>query len=100
MQQTISEGEEKEKEQVVNQGTGGLGPPAPAWALLLALLEFFALLAQHRLAAQLDLIAFERQHLYQDLVALLQLVPDVFDPVLGNLADVQQAVGAREDLHE
>ena len=60
----------------------------------------FALFFQNRLAAQLDLVAFERQNLHQNLIAFLQLVAHVLDAVLGDLADVQQAVGAREDLDE
>jgi hypothetical protein len=35
------------------------------------LVELFALLFQYGFAAQLDLVAFERQYLYQDLVAFL-----------------------------
>src|SRR5439155_5086344 len=60
--------------------------------------ELFALLFEHRSPAQLDLIAFERQDLDQDLVAFLQLVTHLFDARFGDLADVQQAVSAREDL--
>ena len=47
-----------------------------------------------------DLVAFDGQHLHQDLVALLQFVADVADAVLGDFADVQQAVGAGEDFDE
>src|SRR5262249_49576174 len=65
---------------------------------LALLLQLFALFLEHRLAAELDLVAFERQHLHQDLVAFLQLVADFANAVFRNLADVQQAVGAGEDL--
>src|ERR1017187_5229535 len=57
--------------------------------LLLALLQLFALFLEHGLPAQLDFVAFERQHLYQDLVAFLQLVADVADAVFRDFADVQ-----------
>ena len=40
------------------------------------LLLFVALVAQHRFAAQADLVALDRQHLYQHLVAFLQFVAD------------------------
>src|ERR1700733_4078329 len=60
-------------------------------------LQLIALLAKNGFAAQLDFVAFKRQHLHQDLIALLQLVAYSFDPVLRDFADVQQAVGAGED---
>src|ERR1019366_6880069 len=62
--------------------------------------QLLALFFEHRAAAELDFVAFERQALDQNLVAFLQLVADVLDAVLGDLADVQQTVGSREDLHE
>src|SRR5689334_21786142 len=65
-----------------------------------ALLELFALLFEDRLAAQLDLVAFEGEDFDQDLVAFLELVADVADSVFGDLADVQQAVGAGENFDE
>src|SRR5713226_6899469 len=58
---------------------------------LLLDLQFLPLLPQNRLAAQLDLVAFERQDFHQNLVALLQLVPHLFNAVLGDFADMQQA---------
>src|ERR1035441_3722689 len=63
-------------------------------------LQLLALFFEHRAAAEFDFVAFERQALDQNLVAFLQLVADVLDAVLGDLADVQQAVGSREDFHE
>src|ERR1035441_8816196 len=72
----------------------------PSRSLLLGLRQLLALLAQHGLAAELDLVAFERQNLDQNLVAFLQLVAHFAHAVLGDLADVQQAVGAGEDLDE
>jgi len=59
-----------------------------------------ALLAQDCLARELDAIAFDGQNLHQDLIAFVQLVAHVLDAVLGNLADVQQAIGSREDFDE
>src|SRR5579884_2507738 len=61
---------------------------------------FFALLAQHRPPAQADLVAFNGKDFDQDLVALLELIANVADPVLGHLADVQQTVGAGKELDE
>ena len=61
---------------------------------------FGFLLAQDGFAAQADLVAFDVDHLYQHLIAFLQLVVDVLDAVLGDFADVQQAVGAGEDFDE
>jgi len=63
-------------------------------------LDFIALLPQHGLTAQLDLIAFQRQNLHQDLIAFLELVPHRFDTVFRNLANVQQTVRAGENLDE
>jgi hypothetical protein len=62
--------------------------------------ELLALLFQHRPAAQLNLVPFERQDFDQDLVAFLQLVANLFDARFGDLADVQQAVRTGEDLDE
>src|SRR5258706_5898400 len=59
-----------------------------------------ALLFQNRLARQLDAIAFDGQYFDQHLVAFLKFVLDVFDSVLCNFADVQQAVSAWNDLDE
>src|SRR5215831_11307016 len=57
-----------------------------------------ALFLQNRFTRQTDAIAFHGQHLYQHLVAFLQLVADIFDPMLGYLADVQQTIGSRQNL--
>src|ERR1700733_7137652 len=53
--------------------------------LLLNSLQLLALFLQDRSAAQLDFVALKRQHLHQDLVALLQLVAYFLDTVLGDL---------------
>lgn len=42
-------------------------------------LELLPLLLQNRLPAQLDFIAFERQNLYQNLIALIQLIAHLLD---------------------
>src|SRR4029077_20003000 len=64
------------------------------------LLLFLARLADQRLTRQPDLVALNRKHLDQHLVAQLQLIADVANAMLRNLADVQQAVGAREKFDE
>src|SRR3984885_5387694 len=53
-----------------------------------------------RLARQAHLIPFDRQHLDQHLVTELQLIANIANPMLRNLADMQQAVRAREKLDE
>jgi hypothetical protein len=59
-----------------------------------------ALLLEDGLARQPYAVAFDGKHLYQHLVAFLQLITDVFDAVLRYLADVQQAVGTGNDFHK
>jgi hypothetical protein len=59
-----------------------------------------ALLTQHGLARELDAVAFDGKDFYQYLVAIAQLILHARDPVLGDLRDVQQAVGAGEYLHK
>src|SRR5437868_15247896 len=72
----------------------------PVYYGALLRLQLLTLLAQHSLAAELDLIAFQRQDLDQYLVAFLQLITHLLDAVLRDLADVQQTIRAREDLDE
>src|SRR6516225_5649777 len=62
--------------------------------------HFGALLFENRLARQFDAIAFNGQHLHQDLVAFLQLVAYIVDAMLRDFADVQQAIGAWQNLDE
>src|SRR5712672_1039819 len=69
----------------------------PSRFFLLLLLARFA---NQRLAREPDLVALDREHLDQHLVAQLQLIANVANAMLGNLTDVQQAVGAREQLDE
>src|SRR5258706_3896452 len=64
------------------------------------LLLFVALLAQDRFARQANLIALDGEHLDEYLFAQFQFFPDVADKLFVNFADVQQAVGPREDFHE
>ena len=64
------------------------------------MVELLPLFAEHRPAAELDFVAFQSQNFDQDLVAFLQLIADVAYAVLGDLADVQQPIGSREDLDE
>src|SRR5208337_4918949 len=62
--------------------------------------HFGPLLFEDRLAGQLDAVAFDRQHFHQHLVAFLQFVANILDPVLRHFADVQQPLGAGNDLDE
>ena len=55
-----------------------------------------ALLFQNRFARKPDAVAFDRQYLHQHLVAFLQFIANILNAVLGDFADVQQAVRARE----
>src|SRR5579885_858332 len=69
-----------------------------------SLLPFFAVafpaLRGLALCEITDLVAFDRKHLHQHLIAELQFVADVANAVFGNLADVQEAIGAGEELDE
>src|SRR5690348_10269850 len=56
------------------------------------------LFSQDRLARQLDAIAFDGEHLYQDLITFVQFVTHVLNAMFSDLADVEQAVGSREDF--
>src|SRR5216684_1077417 len=75
-------------------------PTAAATSRRFLLLLLLARFANQRLARQPHLVALNRKHLDQHLVAQLQLIADVANAMLGNLADVQQAVGARKQLDE
>jgi hypothetical protein len=59
-----------------------------------------ALLAQNRLAAQLNAVPFNSQDFHQYLVAFLQFVFHFFHSMFGNLADMQQTIGSRNDFDE
>ncbi len=76
--------------------------PEPYWSAASAGLAglFFARLTQDGLAGEADLVALDSQHLDQHLVAQLQLIANVADALFGDFADVEQAVGARENFDE
>src|SRR5229473_5149785 len=77
-------------------GRGGGGASAASGCLLLLLAGFL----DEGFARKADFVALDRENLYQDLVAELQLVADVADAMFGDFADVQEAIGAREKLDE
>src|SRR5262245_25928296 len=58
------------------------------------------LVAQDGLAAETDAIPVHLDHLHEDLLALLDLVLDLLDAMLGHLGDVQQSLETGKDLHE
>jgi len=60
----------------------------------------FALFAQQGLAGEADLVALDGEDLHENLVSELELVADVADALLGDLADVQQPICAGEQLDE
>src|SRR2546422_8006838 len=53
---------------------------------------------EQRLAGEANLIALDRKHLHQHLIAQLEFVADVADALLSNLADVKQPIRAGKDL--
>jgi hypothetical protein len=59
-----------------------------------------ALLFEDGFARELDAIAFYGQNFYENLIAFVKLVADVFNAMLGDFADVEQSVGAGEDFDE
>src|SRR5512146_1029411 len=62
--------------------------------------HFRALLFQNGLTRETNPVAFHGQDFHEDLIAFLQFVADVLDAVLGDFADVQQAIGSGDDLDE
>src|SRR6202022_1191361 len=62
--------------------------------------HFRALLFEDSFARQSNAIALDGQHFYQHLVAFFQFIANVLDAVLGDFADMQQTVGAGDDLDE
>src|SRR5882724_7674920 len=62
--------------------------------------HFCALFLEDGFARQPDPVALDGQHFHQYLVAFLQFVADVRNAVFRNFADVQQPVGAGNDLDE
>src|SRR5437879_13491565 len=63
-------------------------------------LLFFAGFADQGLAREANLVALDGENFHEDLVAKLQLIPNVADAMLGDFADVQEAVGAGEKFDE
>ncbi len=57
-----------------------------------------ALFAKNCFAREADPVAFNRKHLYQDLVAFLQFVANVFNAMFGNFADVEETIGSGQDF--
>ena len=64
----------------------------------LAATHLCPLFFQDCLTGKTDAVAFNREHFHQHLIAFFQLVANIFDAMLGNFADMQQAVGARNDF--
>jgi hypothetical protein len=62
--------------------------------------HFRALLFEDSFARQTNAVALDGQHFYQHLVAFFQFIANVLDAVLRNFADMQQTVGAGDDLDE
>jgi hypothetical protein len=56
--------------------------------------HFRALLFQDSFARKANTIAFNGQYFHQHLIAFFQLVTNIFNAVLGDFADMQQAFGA------
>src|SRR5216684_3863471 len=61
-------------------------------------LLFFAGLADESFAREANLVALDGENLDEDLVAEFQLIANVADAMLGDFADVQEAVGAGEEF--
>jgi hypothetical protein len=59
-----------------------------------------ALLLQESFAGELDAVAFDPENLHKNLIALAQLVLNFLDAVLGDFADVKQAIRTGEELDE
>src|SRR6266481_6770795 len=63
-------------------------------------LLLFAGFADESFAREADLVALDGENLDEDLVAEFQLIANVADAMLGDFADVQEAVGAGEKFDE
>ncbi len=59
-----------------------------------------ALLTQNRFSGELDAIAFDCENPDENLIAFAELVLDLFDAVLCDLGDMEEAIGSGEDLDE
>src|SRR3984893_891237 len=78
--------------------TAALSSTIFRWKLAAA--HFRALLFEDSLARQTNAIALDGQHFYQHLVAFFQFIANVLNAVLRDFADMQQTVGAGDDLDE
>src|SRR6266849_5989979 len=76
-------------------GDGVVGGATGGGSLLL-----FAGFADEGFARQADLVALDGENFHEDLVAELQLIANVANAMLGDFADMQEAVGAGEELDE
>src|SRR6266852_1341241 len=63
-------------------------------------LLLFAGFADERFAGETDLVALDGENFHENLVAELEFVANVADAMLGDFADVQEAVGAGEKFDE
>src|SRR5947199_10815866 len=62
--------------------------------------HFRALLLEDGLSRKPATIDLDREYLYQHLVAFVEFIANGLDAMLSHFADVQQAVGAGNDLDE
>src|SRR5713226_5779097 len=76
-------------------GSGVVDGPTGGGFLLL-----FAGFADERFAGEADLVALDGENFHENLVAELQLIANVADAMLGDFADVQEAVSAGEKFDE
>src|SRR5580698_9097000 len=79
-------------------GDGFCNALASTFHCAIAATHLRALLFENGLARKPDAIALDGQHLHQHLIAFLQLVANIFNPMLRNFADVQQSIGPGNDL--
>ena len=63
-------------------------------------LLLFAGFADESFTGEADLVALHGENFHEDLVAEFQLIANVADAMLGDFADVQEAVGAGEKFDE
>src|SRR5712692_4318531 len=74
----------------------GIAPSAACGSLLLLFTGF----ANQGFAGEADFVALDGENLDEDLVAELEFIANVADAMLGDFADVQEAVGAGEKFDE
>ena len=59
-----------------------------------------ALLFEDGFAREADAVAFDCKDFHENLIALFEFVADVLDAMLGDLTDVEEAIGAGQDFDE